>query len=94
MIQNKLIDSVNIEHNPDKKVDDITLVETWLIEDPDMDKSRLFGYTDLTKGSWFGIYKVNNKDVWDNYVKTGKVKGFSIEGFFADKIIMQNAITK
>ena len=94
MIQNKLIDSVNIEHNQDQAVDDITLVETWLIEDPAMDKSRLFGYDNLTKGSWFGIYKVNNKDVWDNYVKTGKVKGFSIEGFFNDKIIMNNAVTK
>jgi len=94
MIQNKLIDSVNIEHDQDRKVDDITLVETWLIEDPNMDKSKLFGYDNLTKGSWFGIYKVNNQDVWDNYVKTGKVKGFSVEGFFADKIIMNNAITK
>jgi hypothetical protein len=24
--------------------------------------------------------------VWDDYVKTGKVKGFSIEGYFADKM--------
>lgn len=94
MIQNKLIDSVNIEHNQDEAVDDITLVETWLVEDPAMDKSRLFGYEDLTKGSWFGIYKVNNKDIWENYVKTGRVKGFSVEGFFNDKIIMNNAITK
>ena len=94
MIQNKLIDSVNIEHNQDEMVDDITLVETWLVEDPNMDKSKLFGYDNLTKGSWFGIYKVNNQDIWDNYVKTGKVKGFSIEGFFTDKIIMNNAVTK
>jgi len=94
MIQNKLIDSVNIEHDQDQTVDDITLVETWLVEDPDMDKSRLFGYDNLTKGSWFAIYKCNNQDVWDNYVKTGRVKGFSIEGYFADKIIMNNAVAK
>ena len=30
--------------------------------------------------------KVHNDDVWNNYVKTGKVKGFSIEGYFADKL--------
>ena len=29
--------------------------------------------------------KVENEDVWKNYIETGKVKGFSIEGFFADK---------
>ena len=28
--------------------------------------------------------KVNNDDVWQEFVKTGKVKGFSIEGYFAD----------
>jgi hypothetical protein len=33
-----------------------------------------------------GAVKVNNDDVWNNYVKTGKVKGFSIEGYFADKM--------
>ena len=30
--------------------------------------------------------KVLNDDIWENYVKTNKVKGFSIEGFFADKL--------
>jgi hypothetical protein len=94
MMQNKLVDSVNIEHDQDRKVDDITLVETWLIEDPEMDKSRLFGYDNLTKGSWFGIYKCNNDKIWNEYVKTGKVKGFSVEGFFTDKIIMNYAVTK
>jgi len=89
LMKNKLIDSINIEHNPNQKVKDITLVETWLVEDPEFDKSKLFGFN-VSKGSWMGIYKVDNKEVWNNYVKTGKVKGVSIEGFFADKIIMNN----
>ena len=33
-----------------------------------------------------GSVKVNNEDVWNEYVKTNKVKGFSIEGYFADKM--------
>ncbi len=33
-----------------------------------------------------GSSKVNNDEVWNEYVKTGKVKGFSIEGYFADKM--------
>ena len=33
-----------------------------------------------------GAVKVNNEEIWNNYVKTGKVKGFSIEGYFADKM--------
>ena len=86
MIKNKFLDSVNIEHDPNRKVDDISLVETWLVEDPKRDKSNTYGY-ELPSGSWFGIYKVNNKQVWDDYIKTGRVKGFSVEGIFADKII-------
>ena len=31
--------------------------------------------------------KVNNEDVWAK-VKDGSVKGFSIEGYFADKLEM------
>jgi len=89
LMKNKLIDSVNIEHDPDKSIDDLTLVESWLVTDPKNDKSNSYGY-ELTKGSWFGIYKVNSKDIWDKYIKTGAVKGFSVEGIFADKTIIQS----
>lgn len=87
MMEDKLVDSVNIEHDGDQKVNEVYLVETWLVKDVNSDKSRLYGYEPI-KGQWFGIYKVKNKSVWDEYVKTGKVKGFSVEGYFAQKILM------
>ena len=37
-------------------------------------------------GTWMGTVKVNNDEVWNEYVKTNRVKGFSIEGYFADKM--------
>jgi hypothetical protein len=37
-----------------------------------------------------GSVKVDNDEVWNDYVKTGKVKGFSIEGYFADKLERPN----
>jgi hypothetical protein len=40
---------------------------------------------DLPLGTWVGAVKVDNDQIWNDYVKTGKVKGFSIEGYFADK---------
>ena len=87
LMQNKLIDSVNIEHDPNRAISDLTLVESWLVTDPENDKSNSYGYK-LTKGSWFGIYKVNSKEIWDKYIKTGLVKGFSVEGIFQDKTII------
>ena len=49
------------------------------------DKTALYGL-DAPVGSWVGSVKVDNDEVWNDYVKTGKVKGFSIEGYFADKL--------
>ena len=62
----------------------LSLVESWIVEDEKKDKSRLYGL-DVPVGTWMGAVKVNNDEIWDEYVKTGKVKGFSIEGYFADK---------
>ena len=63
----------------------LTLVESWLVVDEKLDKSRKYGMN-VPVGTWMGSVKVNNDEVWNDYVKTGKVKGFSIEGYFADKM--------
>ena len=63
----------------------LSLVESWIVEDKVYDKSVKYGM-DLPIGTWMGSVKVNNDKVWNEFVKTGKVKGFSIEGYFADKM--------
>ena len=85
-MQDKIIDKVNIEHDSGNNVDDVYLVETWLVEDPANDKSAKYGFKPV-KGQWFGMYKVDNADVWEGYVKPGLVKGFSVEGYFAEQVI-------
>jgi hypothetical protein len=40
------------------------------------------GYEDVPEGSWYGAYKVENDEVWDDFIKTGVFTGFSVEGFF------------
>jgi len=67
------------------KIQGLSLVESWLVEDKVHDKSVKYGM-DLPLGTWVGSVKVNNDKIWNEFVKTGKVKGFSIEGYFADKI--------
>jgi len=62
----------------------MSVVESWLIEDEKMDKSQLYGFN-LPKGTWMISMKVDNDEVWQD-VKEGKIKGFSIEGYFADKM--------
>ena len=62
----------------------LSLVESWIVEDTEKDKTALYGL-EYPVGTWVGAVKVNNDKVWEEFVKTGKVKGFSIEGYFADR---------
>ena len=72
-----------LEHQYD--INGLSLVESWIVEDKVHDKSVKYGM-DLPVGTWMGTVKVNNDTIWNEFVKTGKVKGFSIEGYFADKM--------
>ena len=67
------------------EINGLSLVESWIVEDKVHDKSVKYGM-DLALGTWVGSVKVNNDKIWNEFVKTGKVKGFSIEGYFADKM--------
>jgi|TARA_R110000744_G_scaffold143565_2_gene255546 hypothetical protein len=73
-----------LEH-AEEKLKGMTVVESWLIEDEKMDKSRKYGL-DMPIGTWMISMKIDNDEIWNDYVKSGKVKGFSIEGYFADKL--------
>jgi hypothetical protein len=76
----------NATYEHDKKLKGMSVVESWIIEDEKQDKSAKYGFS-LPKGTWMISMKVNNDEVWKD-VKEGKVKGFSIEGYFADKLEM------
>ena len=63
----------------------LSVVESWIVEDEVHDKSRKYGL-EMPVGTWMVSMKVNNESVWQDYVKTGAVKGFSIEGYFSEAI--------
>jgi hypothetical protein len=69
-----------IEHSGEQ-IQNVTFVESWIKEDEVHDKSVHYGFNEEV-GTWFGLMKVNNDEIWNDYVKTGKVKGFSIDGVF------------
>jgi hypothetical protein len=78
-MKDEVIHRVNIEHDGNL-VDDIFMTETWISEGK-YDKSNNYGY-DLPEGTWFAKYKIDNKKVWNDYIKSGKVLGMSVEGVF------------
>jgi hypothetical protein len=69
------------------KVDGMSLVESWIITDPEMDKSKSYGFS-LPKGTWMVSMKADNDEIWAK-AKSGEIKGFSIEGYFADKLSLE-----
>lgn len=68
-----------------ERISGLTMVESWIVEDLEKDKSNLYNLS-VPVGTWMGSIKVDNENIWNDYIKTGEVKGFSIEGYFADKI--------
>ena len=77
----------SIEHKDE--VVGVSFVESWIVEDSKIDKSANFGFS-YPKGSWIATMKVDDDEVWNDYVKTGKIKGFSIDAFLTLKEIKLN----
>lgn len=78
-----------LEHQAE--LNGLSVVESWIIEDDTHDKTRKYGM-DLPVGTWMVSMKVYNDEVWEKYIKTGEVSGFSIEGYFTDKVDMSQAL--
>jgi len=66
-----------LEH--DTPIEGVTFTESWLVADPKKDKSAAYGLN-YPVGSWLVSMKVDNDDIWNNYIKTGELRGFSIDG--------------
>jgi hypothetical protein len=69
---------VNVEHST--PVDGVFMFESYII---DREKGIMppKGFEEVSNGSWFGSFKVENEKIWEE-VKAGTFKGFSVEGLF------------
>ena len=76
--------TTNYEHEVGMR--DVSVVESWIVTDPNNDKANALGFKDIPKGTWMVSYKVDNDNLWQ-MVKDGQVMGFSIEGVFGRKIV-------
>ena len=65
------------------RVSGILTVESWIIEDTKLDKSTLYGYS-LPVGTWMVKLSISNDEIWSK-IKSGELKGLSIEGYFTNK---------
>lgn len=70
---------VTLDH--EEMANDITITESWLVEDPYKDKANALGIN-VPQGTWMVGMKVNQIDVWER-VKSGELKGFSVESMIS-----------
>ena len=82
-------DNVTLQH--DEVTDNVVLVESWIKTDMEKDKSVALGLNpELPVGTWIGGFKVNDVDVWER-VKSGELKGFSVEAILEANELEFNA---
>ena len=87
-LMKKYTDKATLEH--DATIKNVNLVESW-VKDGKLDKSNNYGLN-LPEGTWVGMFKITSDTIWNDYVKTGKVKGFSVEALLEHKLIKASII--
>ena len=83
-LQNQHNNNATLEH--EESIDGVSTVESWVIKDPKKDKSADYGMH-YPAGTWMAMMKVNNDEIWNDFVKTGKVKGFSVEAMLGHQLV-------
>jgi hypothetical protein len=69
---------INLMH--DQEMDGVYVIESLII-DNERGSVAPKEFEKVPDGSWWGSMRVENNEVWE-LVKTGQVKGFSVEGMF------------
>jgi len=72
--QNGNQSNATFEHQ--ETIKGLTMVESWIVEDKEKDKSNLYNLN-VPVGTWMGTIKVENDVIWNEFIKTKKVKGFN-----------------
>jgi hypothetical protein len=72
--------NVNLMHDPEQRVSGVTMFESFIV-DNERGIKPMQGFEDVTNGSWFGSFYVDNAEIWDK-IKSGEFRGFSVEGLF------------
>src|ERR1035437_6966716 len=69
------------DHN--ESIDNVNVIESWIVTDPSNDKANSLGFKDLVPGTWFVGAHIQNELIWDR-IKAGELRGWSIESFFTE----------
>jgi len=83
--------NLNYQHKKDTQIAKAVVQEIWIVEQPDKSNKYVQGLPD---GSAFVVAHIGDVKFWNEEVKTGNVKGFSIEGFLDMEIFKLNNMSE
>lgn len=72
------IKAINLEHSFTIKDDNSYVFESWIVESPECDKSTHLGFN-MPAGTWMVGIKIDSDELWEQFIKSGDVQGFSVE---------------
>lgn len=79
------IHQVNENHNSKKKVKDVYMVESFIINE----RTRSEAFAELPEGTWMASFFVEDEKYWNEVVTKGDFTGFSLEGMFSERLEME-----
>ena len=80
--RNGYTSNFNMMHDSNQRTEDVYMIESFIV-DSSRGVAPPKAFEGISEGSWIATIKVDNDEVWDDFIKTGKVKGFSVEGIFS-----------
>lgn len=80
----------NFSFQHEEAIDNVSLVESWIITDSKNDKANALGFNDLPVGTWMVSSYVGDIELW-NKIKNGSVRGYSIEGYL-NEVLIKNSL--
>lgn len=81
-----LSNAVDINHS-EKLIDGVTWFESFVLNEKRVSKAE--GFDNIPMGTWFVSGKVESDEVWSK-IKSGEIKGVSIDGVFDTMLIQQS----
>lgn len=77
----------NIMHDSNKRTQGVYMIES-LIVDSSRGMTAPEAFKGISEGSWIATVKIDDEEIWNDFVKTGKLKGFSVEGIFGAEYVL------
>ena len=82
--------NINEMHDPNNRIDNSVMFQDYIV-DRAMGLMPPKGKEYLPDGTWIGFVYIGDKEVWNEFIKTGIYRGFSVGGFFYDRPVLTDA---